>query len=208
MGVPDFKLYYWAAQLQWLARWLSDMNKTEVGNTDIGNKQGALIWRMIRNANPIGGDPRLLTVALKCWDRCRKDTKDILKYAPEIPLVGMPKFQTRMEKPYFTSAELAQWTEADILTIGNLLETGTIMTFDAMVDIYNIPVGQFLKYEELKVSIRELWAGELDEPSPHTVLRRLLTVGRGRHLITWIYKALGTMHTHALEHLEAVGRET
>ena len=138
------------------------------------------------------GDSR--SFCMKCWAYCA-DSREILKYAPELPLIGLPRIPIQLAQPYLNATELARWTEANILTVGDCIETGSIMPFEGLMDLYELPVGQFLKYEGLKVSIRELSANP-DEPTPHLVLQRLLTIGRGRHLVTWIYKALGEMlHT-------------
>ena len=64
------------------------------------------------------------------------------------------------------------------------------MPFEVLVEQSGLSVGQFLQYESLKNSIKELW-GRVGEGTPiHLVLQRLLIMGGGRHLITWIYKAV------------------
>ena len=65
-GVPNYKLYYWAAQVQWLARWVKDIDAGEMGEMGDENRRGALIWRMICSPNSVKGDTRLFTVAIKC----------------------------------------------------------------------------------------------------------------------------------------------
>ena len=189
LGVPDFQYYYWAAQFQWIARWVKGVHTEEMGL--IGDDQGraALIWRLVRNRNLTEGGTCLLKVAMKCWNKCTQTLQPSPIYAPETPLVGLPRLVARMS-PFYTSRELTDWTEAGVLTVGDCYASGELLPFDTLVELTGLPTGQFLKYESLKKSIRALWGGIGEETPIHLVLQRVLTMGKGRHLITWLYKAL------------------
>ena len=189
LGVLDFQCYYWAAQLQWIARWVKGIHPEEMGAMGDEPRQGALICRLLQRPERLIRGPCLLKIAMKCWDKCMQDLLPAPRYAPEIPLVGLPR-RVAGSPPYYTTGELADWTEADILTVGNCLGAGELLPFDALTEERDLPVGQFLKYESLKNSMRELWGEIGEETQTHEVLQRILTMGRGRHLITWLYKAL------------------
>ena len=99
LEVPDYKLYYWAAQLQWMARWFKGTNVEEMGVIGDEPRQGALIWRLFRIHNTEHSGTGLLSVALKCWNKCAQTTSHIPKYTPEITLVGLPP-GTAQEPPF------------------------------------------------------------------------------------------------------------
>ena len=152
-------------------------------------QKGGLTWRLLRNYNGTGGDPCLLKVAMKCWNNCVRVTRNVPRYAPEVPLVGLPRGGNRTPR-YHTPRELADWGEVGLLTVGNCFESGEWIPFDLLQEQAGLPVGQFLQYESLKNSIRELWGGIGEETPIHLVLQKILTMGRGKHLITWIYRVL------------------
>ena len=67
------------------------LDSIKMGSIGERRNQGVLIWRMLRNTTPSEGDNRLLSLAMKCWAGCMRATQGLIKYALEIPLVGLPR---------------------------------------------------------------------------------------------------------------------
>ena len=115
------------------------MDGAEIGSIGDETHEGALVWRLLRSPSPMVGDTRLLVVvALKYWVQCMHSARDLIKYTPEIPLVGMPRATPGRALLYFSTMEIATWTEADVTKVGDCLEAGSIMPFEVLCNTHNL----------------------------------------------------------------------
>ena len=194
LGVPDFELYYLVAQLQWLSGWLNGKNTEEIGNLDDGGRHGVLMKYILGINRPARRGNRLLSTALRCWDKCCKLTYDTPRYATALPLMGFP-FGLGRGLRYLTDNETNTWAEVGIRTVGDLFRDHSLIHLDQLLESTGLHAGQFLNYRALTKSFGTLWKLGTNEPEQHEVLQVMLIMGSGRHLITWLYRALnGLVH--------------
>lgn len=89
LGVPDFRAYYYACQLQWLSFWTAGKNLQEIGNTSRDLDRGTLHSLILPQAKiPLEGPP-LLKTALQCWKKALLYTSAVTPYSTNIPLLGI-----------------------------------------------------------------------------------------------------------------------
>ena len=92
----------------------------------------------------------LLKIAMKFWDTCMWELQSTPRYAPEIPLVGLPRAVVG-SPPFHMAGELTDWTEVDILTVGNCLESGEPLPFDVLTNKWDLPVDSSLNMSRSRI---------------------------------------------------------
>lgn len=91
--------------------------------------------------------------------------------------------------------------------VGDLVQDVQILTFKQIGQDCNIPPGLLPTYGQLLVALRSLWGALGEELPTHAVIHILYVMEGGRHLITWLYKAVRE-HTHIpLVHLRHIWEE-
>lgn len=103
LGVPDFKAYYYACQLEWLLFWTAEKNPQEIWFTqrEIAPyialrplRVSSMLykcydWLHSQGQNPYNKPP-LLRTALQCWKKALAYTSTVTPYSANIPLLGIP----------------------------------------------------------------------------------------------------------------------
>lgn len=189
LAVPNLELYYLAAQLQWLTKWLGS-----IGLMDTATEQQP--WSQLQiysHFHPLARPPRPtqihLALAHRCYRRSLYLTRHVSPYAPSIPIAGMPRRQTIVTEREFTS-----WHAAGLETLSDLYEDATLLSFETLTTEQQLPAGQFLLYNAVIRSLTDTWGDMTEEPPTHQLMQYLHIMGEGSHVIHWIVDAL-LIHT-------------
>ena len=106
LGAPDFKAYYFAGQLQWVAYWLAGRHYAETGLSRGPIRSGEL-------------NRLLLSKDLQNWD-CPL----LMGTARANPICGLP---TKTDA--IRLKDLTTWVDTNITTVGDLLDNGELLVF-------------------------------------------------------------------------------
>ena len=142
------------------------------------------------------GESCLLGTARKVWLRYVQGNANKYPYSPLLPLSFIPKIRKIMH-----IHDISVWAEMGIDEIRDLYIDNTLMSFQEMVDTYNIPQAHFLKYTAIRKAITQQWGDSPSEPLVSPVLHAILSHGNAKKMISYLYIALRAVATPSLSDL-------
>lgn len=91
LAVPNLEHYYLAAQLQWIARWMSSRYLSDTASLQPPLTLSSLLQIFHPCSRLRPPHVFLITVAYKCFRRSLFLTRATIPYAPALPLLGTPR---------------------------------------------------------------------------------------------------------------------
>ena len=85
----------------------------------------------------------------------------------------------------------------------DVFEEGALISFQGLVETYNIPPAHFLKYKAVTTVLNEYWTHGHMEPPTSLVLHAILSQGMARRTISALYVAI--LSSHPVSHAKLWG---
>ncbi|XP_069076674.1 uncharacterized protein [Pleurodeles waltl] len=141
MGVPQFELYYAAAQIHWIMTWIEDPLNSEDRIVNAALKHSDMQrWLVGRETLPQRSNI-LLKTADRIWRRYVIAGERPPPYSPRIPLTaitGADKISGQLG--------LANWVGRGIQTVAELFEGGRFLPYEVLADTHTLGRGEFITH--------------------------------------------------------------
>lgn len=155
LGLPDFQLYYWAAQTKDIISWIQ--NRTTAHWTDIEGElcfpSSIITLPFINNIKAIKSVSRTYVIrnTLQAWKDVKRFCGLLTTISILAPISSNPDLPPSIGKSLFT-----KWKDHGIHKFQNVLEKGTLKSFADLRSEFEISNKDFYKYLQLRHYIATL----------------------------------------------------
>ncbi|KAJ1211073.1 hypothetical protein NDU88_006435 [Pleurodeles waltl] len=172
LGMPNFEMYYTAAQLQWPVAWVGECHTAERKVLmDTLAPTPMLAWLLDKSC-PMPRGNIILDTAKTCWLRYVQGRGPRAPYSPLIPLAHLPRARDLLMHP-----NMVPWQEVGLENVGDFYSDTTLLTFGELMENTGIHAGAFLTYCTIQHSLSITWGAGDDEPPTSQILTSILSIG-------------------------------
>ena len=147
--LPNFKLYYWAAQLTAIVAWIE--NDQETGWTQIeqstakGISISTLPFIDTKSLNKIKIENEWIKHTLKIWTIIKKTLEGPSTLSRAMPIVGNIEFP-----PSIWDSGFRRWADRGLKTINQLFDKTELKSFSQLQEQYLLPSKDLYKYLQMR----------------------------------------------------------
>uniref|UniRef100_A0A3P9KVM4 Reverse transcriptase domain-containing protein n=1 Tax=Oryzias latipes TaxID=8090 RepID=A0A3P9KVM4_ORYLA len=192
LGLPNLKLYYWAAQLRGLVEWVSqdeDTNWIKLENYAFPSVSletapflGQKKWRDLKIKN------NLILCTQRVWSTVRKNIGAPLTTSRALKISKIADFLPNKIDPGFSD-----WGKKGLLTIHQLFDGDILKSFKQLQDKYGIDSKDFYRYLQIRDYLRSCgeWEALRQPPTQIEQLMIKSIVDKSRKkIVSNLYKCL------------------
>lgn len=183
LGVPDIRLYYWAAQLRYIFEWVNvDPENTwiDIESTNCGSlllKYAPFISH--KKGKSMVQDNFIVSNTLDTWNKIKVYFKLKNHFSLLAPIASNPEFP-----PSNQDAVFRDWHERGLTQLANLFDGGTMFSFQDIKDQYALPNSHFFRY----LQVRDFISKNMQNLAPNTTfLERVLAYATHDKFISFVY---------------------
>ena len=163
LNLPNFRMYYWAAQSRFLAQrfdngpspsWLN-IEKLEVND----DTWAELFYKWDRKSIKTITDNPLIIHSVLAWCKLHELFGRGGFLSPKTPL-----WNNRLIPMFFQNSNFRPWSDKGITLLEHCYEEGVLMSFDQLKQKYHLPNRDFFSYLQLRNFIRVTLKGQWNLP--------------------------------------------
>lgn len=151
MALPNFQIYYWAANIRCLLYWFWDPSQNNApGWLHIESSScspvslSALLCSSIPLHSPQACQNPVLLHSLKIWSQFRKH------YGLVSLSIHAPIMANRLFPASLLDHTFSQWFQSGVLNIKTLFKDGIFMSFDQVRETFDLPSNNFFRYLQVR----------------------------------------------------------
>lgn len=195
LGLPNLKLYYWAAQLRAIVVWMT--NAEETGwlsieqNSLTGIPLSVLPFLDRRAQKKIKIENMWVKHTLKIWNTVQKQIKGSVALSRVMPILGNFDFL-----PSLTDMAFRRWAEKGLVTIDQLFENNTLRSFSQLQEKFDLPMNDLFRFMQIRSYLTRHSDWDYIKRDPMEVESYFIMVSQhkvsSKHQVSYIYKSLLT----------------
>ena len=174
LAVPNIQWYYWAAQLRsTMFYFASDLTPAwlDIEKCSVEPKLPLNLYLYSAEAKKLKKDTKnpFVLNTIKVWFEAQTFIRETLSVSRFSPIWGNQKFTAGREDSGFQL-----WARKGLQSFKDLYRDNILMSFDDLVNFYDIPRKHFFKYLQLKSFLMSAQGRNLSEP-PLSILEKLVS---------------------------------
>lgn len=193
LKLPNFRMYYWAAQLKSMAAWIIHDPEMQWVSMEEYSLPGISLrslpflnpqsWKKIKITNP------WVKHTVRIWNKVLKMLKGNLTMSRAIPINGNIEFL-----PSLSDRSFERWAEKGLITVNQLFEKTTLKSFAQLRAKYALSPGDHYRYLQLRdyITKHKDWDNIRREPIglENHFIKLLEKSGTLKNQVSLIYQTL------------------
>lgn len=194
LGLPNLKLYYWAAQLRAMVAWIArgEMGWVSIEQSSLpGIALDTLPFLSQQSQKKIKVKNMYTKYTLKVWNTIQRHLKGKASLSRAMPIVGNIEFL-----PSLVDIVFRRWAEKGLRVINQLLDGQVVKTFSQIKDKFDLPQTDFYRYLQIRNYITKHPDWDILKEDPNSIEAHFAYILEHRiiikHQVSQIYQKLTT----------------
>ena len=149
LGLPNLKMYYWAAQLRAIVAWMVKDEETGWVSIEQNSLPGISISTLPflskQSQKKIKIDNIWVKNTLKVWNNVQKQLKGSVALSRAMPILGNIEFL-----PSLVDNTYRRWAEKGLKIMNELFDGNTLKSFSQLQDKFDLPSSDLYRYLQIR----------------------------------------------------------
>uniref|UniRef100_H3BDB3 Reverse transcriptase zinc-binding domain-containing protein n=1 Tax=Latimeria chalumnae TaxID=7897 RepID=H3BDB3_LATCH len=183
LGVPDFKLYFWASQLRAVLQWTSSGETQDWVFMELSELPCNLWDLILFPVTSVKLLPDIVnnftSLSLAIWYKVHEFTKSLVKVSPYTPI-----WRNVRLAPCLLDLGFGQWHSQGIRNVGYLLDKGNFMSWIQILQKFALPRTLFFRYLQIRHILLSTGKQGLISMFPSPLELRVVGIGQMEKFVT------------------------